>query len=464
MPVFDELIELPFFSSDSIFHWCECLLPSRRLLPPSRAQTALITGLAMGAIGLPTLFDSYRVPLVPLQPLAWQLVRYFELPPVPDPSVEALLEQYLARLRERDIDSDAQGICIASAWGELAGHRSREPLPVASLTKLATTYAALQVWELEHRFVTRVRATGVLLEDGTLTGDLLVLGEGDPLFVWEEAIAIGNALNELGIRQVQGDLVVVGEFAMNFRRDRIAAQSLQQALDARRWSAAVKAAYRRLPDGTPRPEIAIRGLVRASPKMPSNSQLLLERESLPLVQVLKLMNAYSNNAVADALTDALGGAEVVAAQTIAATGVSASEVQLINGSGLGAANLISPRATCRILIAIARHLASSSLTLADVLPVARLDAVGTLVDRELPSGVAAKTGTLWNVSSLAGVIPFAAREDSLYFAIANTEGPLEQFREEQDWLVAGLARSQVVEPLPTSEEATPAYGDPERNR
>jgi len=39
-----------------------------------------------------------------------------------------------------------------------------------------------------------------------LQGDLIITGSGDPFLVWEEVIALGNSLNQLGIKRVTGNL------------------------------------------------------------------------------------------------------------------------------------------------------------------------------------------------------------------------------------------------------------------
>ncbi|MGD1851397.1 MAG: D-alanyl-D-alanine carboxypeptidase, partial [Cyanophyceae cyanobacterium] len=82
-----------------------------------------------------------------------------------------------------------------------------------------------------------------------LVGNLIVEGGGDPFFVWEEAIAVGQALNRLGIRQVTQDLVLTGQFNMNFLPDpqdperfpkNYAGELLKIALDAGQWTPPVE--------------------------------------------------------------------------------------------------------------------------------------------------------------------------------------------------------------------------------
>ena len=95
------------------------------------------------------------------------------------------------------------------------------PLMLASNTKLLTTAAALGVLGSEHVFETRVYGRGAVA-DGQLTGDLAVVGGGDPnisgRFHDGDSLAIfrgwADALAARGIRRVSGDLLLVnGMFA-----------------------------------------------------------------------------------------------------------------------------------------------------------------------------------------------------------------------------------------------------------
>ena len=71
------------------------------------------------------------------------------------------------------------------------------------------------------------------------------------------------------------------------------------------------------------------------------------------------MNIYSNNELAQMLANSIGGAKAVSQQAASAAGVPLEEIQLINGSGLGVDNRISPRAVCAMLMAIDRKLLHS---------------------------------------------------------------------------------------------------------
>jgi serine-type D-Ala-D-Ala carboxypeptidase/endopeptidase (penicillin-binding protein 4) len=370
------------------------------------------------------------------------------LPALPESEISTLLDRYLQQLETEGKPATDQGIWLQSGVQTLADRAGTIPRPAASITKIATSLAALKTWDSDRQFETLISVRGTL-ENGVVQGDLVVTGGSDPLFVWQEAIEVGNALNRSGLRRVTGDLIIEGPFAMNFESDlQKAGQLLKEALNSELWSPEAQAEYEKLPSGTSKPEINIEGTVKTrfhSPKDDSKSFFqptpettpLLRHQSLPLARLLKEMNVHSNNEMAQMLADAVGGAAVVAQTAAREAGVPLAEIQLINGSGLGEENRISPRAACAMFVAIQRHLLPLGLNVGDVFPVMGRD-VGTLEDRQMPQASAVKTGTLWNVSALVGVLPTRDR-GLVWFAILNGGGDYtDNFRARQDTLLQTL--------------------------
>ena len=366
-----------------------------------------------------------------------------------NPSGATLVQQYLKRLEGLGMSTENQGVWIQSGPVLMANHQGTVPLPAASLTKIATSLAALKTWGPDHQFETLISATGPI-KDGVLQGDLIITGSGDPFLVWEEAIALGNSLNQLGIKRVTGNLVITGNFAMNYKSNpSVAGQLLKQGLDAQMWSSVAAAQYLNLPYGTPRPRVVISGSVQAVTLPVPKQILLLRHYSLPLAQIIKEMNIYSNNEMAEMLAQSLGGAQSVQQLSAIAAGVPQSEIQLVNGSGLGVANRISPRAVCAMFVAIQRELLPHQLSVADLFPVAGRDRRGTLETRHIPAATVIKTGTLSDVSALAGVMPTRDR-GLVWFTIMNRGADVEGFRAGQDQLLQRLVQQLRVAPaLPT---------------
>ncbi|MGB3512818.1 MAG: D-alanyl-D-alanine carboxypeptidase [Microcoleaceae cyanobacterium] len=342
------------------------------------------------------------------------------------------VDEYLEGLAERGLlTADSQGIWLQSELRPLYSKNGTFPIPGASLTKIATSLAALETWGPQHQFETLISTTGPIT-NGILRGDLVITGGSDPYFVWEEAIALGNTLQKLGINQVTGNLVIVGDFSMNYRSDPIVAgQLLREGINSATWSANVRNVYNRMPPGTLQPKVAIAGSVISQQSVTTKIPII-RHKSLPLIYILKTMNVESNNDLAEILANNLGGAKVVQRKAAWAAGVPQAEVELINGSGLGVENRLSPRAVTGMLMAIQRFLQTYRWFVSDLFPVSGYDR-GTLADqgRNIPKGTMVKTGTLNDVIALAGVIP--TREEGLvWFTMINRSPYWEETRAEQD--------------------------------
>lgn len=385
----------------------------------------------------------------------------------PDPIVRQAIATMLSELSQAGLTNPDQGVWIQSHDGAIASGRiASRPLPVASLTKTVTTLAALQTWGSNYRFTTDISTTGNLVGD-TLKGDLLIEGSGDPFFVWEEAIVLGNKLNQLGIKRIQGNLLITGRFWMNFETDRLeSANLLRLALDSSRWEGEVAQQYATMPVGTVKPQLLVMGNVRVLPSLAAanivNSKLLIRHASLPLWQILKRMNTFSNNEMAEMLATQLGGGAQVAAIAASTAAIPPAEVRLVNGSGLGQANQVSPRAIVAIFMAVHNRAQAEGLTLADLFPISDCNC-GTLEGRKMPKGAIVKTGTLSDVSALAGVIQ-TQQHGVIWFAIANRgDGDIDAFHRSQDRILQTLvAKWGLVKTSPPSFVETP-WRDRDRN-
>ncbi|MEA5554114.1 D-alanyl-D-alanine carboxypeptidase [Anabaena cylindrica UHCC 0172] len=386
-------------------------------------------------------------PLDALDALAWQSSPGFVIAPDPNPAGAMTVQEYLKDLITSKVVTQNlikhQGIWLQSGPMLMANHQGTIPLPAASLTKVATSLAAFKTWGPDHQFETLVSTTGSMV-NGVVQGDLVITGSGDPMFVGEEAIALGNALNKIGIKQVKGNLVITGNFAMNFQRNPLlAGQLLKQALDHKTWNRSVIYQYSIMPKGTPKPQIVIAGTVKVSPQPNPKQTLLVRHISLPLKELIKEMNIYSNNDMAEMLAESVGGANVVKATAANLARVPQSEIQLINGSGLGRENRISPRAVCAMFMALQNEASAHNLTLGDLFPMSGLDHRGTMHSRHIPAATIMKTGTLSDVSALAGVVPTRDR-GLVWFAIINRGNNVSSFRAEQDKLLQHLVKQLQV--------------------
>jgi len=393
-------------------------------------------------------------PLDALDALSWQSSPGLVLAPDPNPAGAKTVQEYLKGLLTSKLVPqnliESQGIWMQSGPMLMANHQGTTALPAASLTKVATSLVAFKTWGPDHQFDTLISATGPVV-NGVLQGDLVIAGGGDPMFVWEEGIALGNTLNKMGIKQVKGNLVITGTFAMNFQRNPLqAGQLLKQTLNFATWTRSENYIYSIMPKGTPKPQVLIGGTIKVEAQANPQQTLLVRHRSLPLRQIIKEMNVYSNNDIAEMLAESVGGSTVVQATAAKLARIQDAEIQLINGSGLGPENRISPRAVCAMFMAMQREAVANGLTLSDLFPMSGFDHRGTVHSRHLPPATVIKTGTLRDVSALAGVMPTRDR-GLVWFAIINRGPNVSAFRTGQDQLLQGLVKHlQVALQVPTA--------------
>lgn len=86
-------------------------------------------------------------------------------------------------------------------------HRDSEPMNPASVMKLFTTWAGLQLLGPDHVWRTRIYTDG-RLHGGVLSGHLVVRGSGDPKLVVERAQALVAQIRAAGVHEVRGDIVL----------------------------------------------------------------------------------------------------------------------------------------------------------------------------------------------------------------------------------------------------------------
>jgi len=172
--------------------------------PRGLSRRRLLGGIAGGlAVGLaaPALAvapaSSPRPPARPLMPGAAQL-----RPAAAVPSLEGLIDA--ARLGGQ---TGVMALDLASGT-VLEAHAADIALPPASVAKAPTALYALFALGLEHRFATRVLASGGSIDGGVLRGDLILQGGGDPVLQTAELARLAQRLIELGLRRVEGRLLV----------------------------------------------------------------------------------------------------------------------------------------------------------------------------------------------------------------------------------------------------------------
>jgi D-alanyl-D-alanine carboxypeptidase/D-alanyl-D-alanine-endopeptidase (penicillin-binding protein 4) len=116
------------------------------------------------------------------------------------------VKQALQRAR---VPEDALAVVIEEAGSgrTLLAAQDRRPVNPASLAKLLTTYAALDRLGPAWTWRTPVWFTGPV-RDGALDGSLVIRGSGDPALVHERLWLLLRRVQQRGVREIRGDIVL----------------------------------------------------------------------------------------------------------------------------------------------------------------------------------------------------------------------------------------------------------------
>jgi D-alanyl-D-alanine carboxypeptidase/D-alanyl-D-alanine-endopeptidase (penicillin-binding protein 4) len=284
----------------------------------------------------------------------------------------------------------------------------------------------------------------------------VVDSDGDPFFVDENALLVAVQLRQLGIVRVAGSLVVRGHLVFDWDTDDGGAR-LRRALTGSAPASAWEV-VRGLSNGATAgdglsPPVAVTepALRFGAAAMPAAAfdalpeRVLLRHRSQTLLAMVKALNDYSNN-IFKPFAEAAGGAASV--QVLARSILPQAmrgEVTLGDGAGTDPSNRLSPRAAVNLLRALEVQVQQAGHSLAEVLPVAGIDA-GTLQKRLDGAGeaghVIGKTGTFgdYGASALVGAVSTTDR-GTVYFAILNHGVPVSEARRRQDRFVRVLLSS-----------------------
>ena len=124
-------------------------------------------------------------------------------------SAQALPPEVESALAEAGLPRDAVVLLVAPAEGGAPrlAHRIDAPVNPASVTKLATTYAALDLLGPTYAWNTPVYFDGPV-RDGVLQGNLVIKGQGDPKLVVERLWLLLRRVQAAGVRSISGDIVL----------------------------------------------------------------------------------------------------------------------------------------------------------------------------------------------------------------------------------------------------------------
>ncbi len=425
--------------------------------------------------------DAGPAPATPV--LSARRVPEFTTAPIPLRALAAAVQPVV------DLAPPSTCVTIGDGSQRLYAHNPVSPLVPASNQKLLTAAATLDVLGAEETLTTGFRVADEPT-DGVVTGDLYVVGGGDPLLITDgyqsiqrrgtlpetDLEAVADQLVAAGVREVTGSVVGDGSrydaqrsiggwparWLSNGTAGPISALSVNDswlvdpvtgegdggsAADPDQFAAAVMT--RLLTD---------RGVRIAGPPRsgttPEGTTAVLEVESLPVSAIVGELLAFSDNTTAEMLLKELGvrtdgtGSTAAGLEALAAWGTEAALPTdgwvPVDGSGLSSGNLV----TCDLLGAVLRSDGAEG-------PVAAGLAVpgggGTLSDRledgDWDERLRAKTGTLNDVTSLSGWLltdPGAMLDFEIVMNTADRQVRDSDLELQEALLVA--LRSQPVEP------------------
>ena len=192
--------------------------------------------------------------------------------------------------------------------------------------------------------------------------------------------------------------------------------------------------------------VKIDSAVDSSGTLPPSLRLLAEHQGVSLKELLKGVNTYSNNFMAETIFKHLGktwtASQARVTKALESLELPADSFKIVNGSGLYRATTISPNAMLRLLVIMAKDPTLGG-------PFQQTLAIsgqpGTLqrrLNKRLRGAVRGKTGTLNEVVTLSGYLE-TKHSGTLAFAIfinESTEDRIASVRREIDRLLRQWSR------------------------
>lgn len=316
------------------------------------------------------------------------------------------------------------------------GHKTLTP---ASITKLFTTFNAIQNMGKDYQVSTKVYVEDGYKKDNVIDGNLYIKGGGDALFSKSELDTLFKVIHDFGITKINGNIYIdaskfdeetsrfkysgdddivqnVGDItAFNVSRRPLtkASSFIKRSLSKNKISMAGEISYCELPDYSDN----------------DNLKLMIEFQR-PLKDLIKVTNKRSDNYIAEHIfklngsfnnfsdSDWESSLEMLY-RTTDSLGIPCSNCEINDGSGLSRRNLISSEAVVKLLAYVNKQDYKSdyfeSLSIAGEDGTLKSRMIGTHAEKN----VKAKTGTLRNASGLCGIVKTFDGENLAFAFIFN---------------------------------------------
>lgn len=349
----------------------------------------------------------------------------------------------------------------------------------ASVTKLFTTSSALLLDGPQTTLDTELRIRGEIDDGGVLRGDLIVRAAGNPALRLDQVSALAKVATDAGITRIDGQLhadlagwtgdqgtPLTGGAYNREIGGRIGALVTLRGFGSATVTDPARQVLVRLRDAMR--SRGLKGPVTLGAPAPTGAgtTVLGTAKSPTMTQLVAATNAPSDNFYAEMLLRGLGARHGSAGTTTA--GLAAQRAVLLplgvratlaDGSGLSRGNRVAPTTVVRLLDAMAARPEGAALRSG----LALAGNTGTLAGRMRGTAAAgrcrAKTGTLSNVSALAGWCTTLGKR-TVAFAVLMNGVSVPSARRMQDRLAATIVNwtdravatdvPAVTSPVPTT--------------
>jgi len=319
-------------------------------------------------------------------------------------------------LQNRGIQISA-GVWDLSTGKLIEGFQPDLALIPASTTKVVSSYAILRTLKPEYQLTTTVLGN---LSQGTVKGDMVIKGSGDPFLTNEHIWMLAQELKSKGVAKVAGGL----------RLD-------QSAFDAKRYGTGwentssnttppilpLSVNFNREGNGaiTKDPEKLAKDVISRifsesgitfewGPDTEDQKGAMASYKSPPLRSLVDSVNKYSNNFITEMLVKHFGDGSwpkgVARIQSFYETslGLPPSEIQITDGSGLSKLNRLSAKTLSTILRAGWQDFEVGPEFVSSLKFIGGEQYGTSIKDPNLTRRVRCKTGHLTNVDCMCGFI------------------------------------------------------------
>jgi D-alanyl-D-alanine carboxypeptidase/D-alanyl-D-alanine-endopeptidase (penicillin-binding protein 4) len=360
----------------------------------------------------------------------------------------------------RDIDA-------SSGDGVLFTDDAGAPRIPASNEKLFTTAAFLDHFGPDATLQTRAYARAKVSQNGTLAGDLVIVGDGDPAFGTARfahandqpvtrVAELAREVSEAGVKSIQGRILADDSI---FDRAREASDdvsplsglSFNDGYDGGTYASAPElVAASALKEALSKLGVEVDGRVGHANLSPQTlrTKPLASVDSPTVADLIEETNVPSNNFFAEMLLKRLAaeggkrGTRNRGARKVEAFAQSLGiRMNAVDGSGVSRGNHVAPEEVGKLLVTMATlDDEKESAAFTDSLPIAGRE--GTVADRmrgtAAEGNCATKTGTLSDASALSGYCE--AGPHTIAFSILMNSVNVDAARRAQDKIAAAIAR------------------------